>query len=63
MNAEEFKKAIHIPIGQQIEIIAKQTCEGRHPIHAQWLLEALSRLEDEENINSRPSVCQNRDVA
>ena len=63
MNAEEFRKAIRIRIGELIEIIAKQICEGRHPIHAQWLLEALSRLEDEENISSRPSACQNRDAA
>jgi hypothetical protein len=62
MNAEEFRKAIRIRIGELIEIIAKQICEGRHPIHAQWLLEALSRrLED--NISSRPSACQNRDAA
>ena len=58
MNAEEFRKAIHIRIGEQIETIAKQICEGRHPIYAQWLLEVLSRLED-----NRPSACQNRDAA
>jgi hypothetical protein len=64
MNAEEFRKAISIRIGELIEIIAKQICEGRHPIHAQWLLEALSRrLEDKENISSRPSACKNRDAA
>ena len=63
MNAEEFRKAIHIRIGEQIETIAKQICEGRHPIYAQWLLEVLSRLEDKENISSRPSACQNQDAA
>ena len=63
MNAEEFRKAIRIRIGEQVEIIAKQICEGRRPIYAQWLLEALSRLEDEESISSRPSACQNRDAA
>jgi hypothetical protein len=64
MNGEEFRKAIRIRIGEQIEILAKEICERGNPIHAQWLLQALSRrLEDEENISSRPSACQNRDAA
>ena len=49
MNAEEFRKAIRIRIGELIEIIAKQICEGGNPIYAQWLLEVLcKRLEEEE---------------
>jgi hypothetical protein len=49
MNADEIREAIRIRIGEQIEIIAKQICEGGSPIHAQWLLEVLcKRLEDEE---------------
>jgi len=49
MKADEIREAIRIRIGEQIEIIAKQICEGGNPIHAQWLLEALcKRLEDEE---------------